>query len=76
MLDQITTAFLTVRNGGLVDNSARPDAPVIVPTERRPRAARTRLFVAARLHQVAAALEPAPRRERSTARSIGAAVCR
>jgi hypothetical protein len=75
MLD-IATAYLTVRHGSLVDNSARPDAPVVVPTEARPRAARTRARVAAQLHRVAAALEPQPRRERSVTNGLGATACR
>jgi hypothetical protein len=76
MLDQIATAYLTVRHGGLVDNSARPDAPVVAPIEPRPRAARTRALLAAQLHRVARALEPHPRREQALTHGLGASACR
>ena len=77
MLDHIAASYLTVRHGSLVDNSARPDMPVVEPTERRPRAARTRRLLAAQLHRIAAALEPRPRRERAVASGVGAtSACR
>jgi len=76
MLD-IATAYLTVRHGGLVDNSARPDAPVVPPTEHRPRVARTRATLASQLHRIAGALEPQPRRERAVTTGLGAtSTCR
>jgi hypothetical protein len=65
MLDHIATAQPGTRALGLVDGSARPDAPVVTPRER----ARTRAAagLAARLHRIASALEPQPRREQAVA---------
>jgi hypothetical protein len=76
MSDQIATAYLTVRHGGLVDNSARPDAPVVATREPRPRTARTRALLAAQLHRIAGMLEPQPRRERALTDGLGATACR
>jgi hypothetical protein len=73
MIDHIAASYLTVRHGGLVDTSARPDAPVVVPTERRPRAARARARLAAQLHRVAAVLEPQPQTERRLTRGASPA---
>jgi hypothetical protein len=76
MLDQITTAYLTVRHGGLVDNSARPDAPVVAPRPpRRPLHLRTRARLADRLRGIAAALEPRPDTDRPRVRGASPA-CR
>jgi hypothetical protein len=65
MLDHIATVQPATRARGLVDDSARPDAPVVTPRER----ARTRAAagLAARLHRIAAALEPQQRPEQAVA---------
>jgi hypothetical protein len=65
MLDHITTAQTLTRAQGLIDGSARPDAPVIAPRERA--RTRARAGLAARLHRVAAVLEPQERREQAVA---------
>ena len=55
-------ADLAVRAARATAGSARPDAPVVPdPEPRTPRAASTRLRVAATLHGLARRVEPAPR---------------
>lgn len=58
MLDLAIAADLAVRSTRRTAGSALPDAPVVAPRERRPRAARTRAHLASGLHRIATALEP------------------
>jgi hypothetical protein len=67
MLDHIATAQPATRAHGLVDGSARPHAPVVAPRERARLDTRARAGLAARLHRIAATLEPHPRREQAVA---------
>ena len=67
MLDNLSTLHPAIRSTGLVDGSARPDAPVVAPRTRDRLDARARARLVAQLHRVASALEPAPRRERAVA---------
>jgi hypothetical protein len=62
MLELVIASDLAVRATRQLAGSARPDAPVVVPRERPHRTTVVRARVAARLHRVASALEPAPRR--------------
>jgi len=66
MLDHIATTQQSFARTGLVDDSARPDAPVVATRDRARLDTRVRAHLAARLHRVAAALEPRPRRHRPT----------
>lgn len=59
MLDHYASIQRTTRTTGLVDGSARPDAPVVAHRPGRQRLeVRTRAVLADRLHRVATALEP------------------
>ncbi|MGY2872960.1 hypothetical protein ACVW00_000150 [Marmoricola sp. URHA0025 HA25] len=69
MLDLAIASDLAVRSTRRLAGSARPDAPVVPPSERIGRAARARARLATRLHRIAAALEP--RREPVASRRIG-----
>jgi hypothetical protein len=64
MLDHIASAPTTRTGTHLVDLSARPDAPVVTPREHAALDA-ARAGIAARLHRIAAALEPQPRQRRT-----------
>jgi hypothetical protein len=65
MHDHLVATQVATSTSSLVDRSARPDAPVVAPRQRRTLDVRIRL--AARLHRIAAALEARPRRERPVA---------
>jgi hypothetical protein len=67
MLDHIAYVQPGTRALGLVDGSARPDAPVVTSRERARLETRARARLAAGLHRVASALEPHPRREQAVA---------
>lgn len=63
MLDLAIAADLAVRSTRTLAGSALPDAPVVEPPAPRDRLGRrTRAGLAARLHRVAAVIEP-PRRD-------------
>jgi hypothetical protein len=67
MYDLPIAADLAVRATRSVAWSARPDAPVVAPSEPRERfATRARARIAAGLHRLATALEPRRRQEQST----------
>lgn len=70
MLDLAIASDLAVRATRQHAGSARPDAPVVAPRERRRRATRTRARLATQLHRIASALEP--QRERSATRRVDA----
>jgi hypothetical protein len=67
MLDHIALTRPATRAQGLVDGSARPDAPVVAARQRARLDTRARARLAARLHRVASALEPQQRREQAVA---------
>ena len=64
MYDLFLGADLAGRGGRALAHSARPDAPVVVPAAHQTARPRLRAHVAASLHRLASALEPAERRDR------------
>jgi hypothetical protein len=75
MLDLAIASDLAVRSTRQLAGSARPDAPVVPYREHVGRSTRARAAVAARLHRIAAALEP--RREHASSRRMDASpACR
>lgn len=65
MYDLFVGAHLAGRAGHALAHSARPDSPVVAPpAERSAPRARVRAHVAASLHRLASALEPAAGRDR------------